>query len=374
MKKILVKFIYLIIRPLGFKGASTYLALNALKKDILNRDIPITTKLWAWRRGFTGSRVYTYGIDESNYKNHIPDLDYYKLHPINDKYSSWIDDKLIMKYILAPFNDFLPKYYFLIEDGELLKLMDCPDDINSDIDGIIELLKRDGNLALKLLSGSLGTGFYRLTYEDNMFYVNTKKVCIDELKALIKKLKGYLVTEYVIAHKSIRKVYDVTPNTLRILMIRDKNKQPQITGSFMRFGTKRSGLLEITSAGTIFTGVDLNSGTLYDPKRFINNKLENLTYHPDTNERLEISLPFWGDITAKIYEISKYLPQLSYLGFDIIINDCGFKIIEINSLSALTFLPYYNPFFENEYCKEFFRRKFNERARKFKRVLKILNN
>lgn len=47
------------------------------------------------------------------------------------------------------------------------------------------------------------------------------------------------------------------------------------------------------------------------------------------------------------------MPQLSYLGFDIIITDDGFKIIEINSLSALTFLAYYNPFLKTNIVKSF---------------------
>jgi hypothetical protein len=374
MKRVLAKLIYLTMRLVGFKGSSASLMIAAFKKDFINRNVPFSTKLWAWKRGFMGSRVYTYGINKSNYRNHIPDFDYYKLHPINGRYSSWIDDKLTMKYILTKFNEYLPKYYFQIGDGEIIKLMDCPNDIEPDIDGVINLLKRDGNLALKLLSGSLGKGFYRLTYKNMVFYVNTNETNISELRNLIKKLKGYIVTEYIIAHKEIREIYDVTPNTLRVLMIRDKNKLPKITGGFMRFGTKSSGLLEITAAGTIFTAIDFKTGITYDPKRFINNNLENLKFHPDTNKIMEIPLPYWGVIKEKVYEISNHIPQLSYLGFDIIITDNGFKIIEINSLSALTFIEYYNPFLKNKYCKDFFTRKFKENPKNFKRVLKTLDN
>jgi hypothetical protein len=372
MKKALIKLIYLIMRLFGFKSSSASLMINALLKDISNKNIPFYTKLWAWKRGFTGFRVYAFGINESNYKSHMPDFGYYKLHPINGHCSKWIDDKLTMKYILAPFNEFLPKYYFQINDGEILRLIDCPNDIKPNVDGIIDILIREGNLALKLLSGSLGKGFYRLSFEKGIFKINTKEASLKEVKELIKKLNGYLISEYVIAHKVIRRVYDVTPNTLRVLMLRDKNKEPKITGSFMRFGTNKSGLLEIATAGTIFTGVNLITGDLYSPMRLVNNKIESLKYHPDTNEKLEISLPNWGIIKEKIYEISNYIPQLSYLGFDIIITDDGFKIVEINSLSALYFLPYYYPFFEDQYSKDFFKRKFNENPKIFKRVLKTL--
>jgi hypothetical protein len=362
------------MRLWGFYGHSASLILEALKKDILNKSIPVSVKLWAWRRGFTGSRVYTYGINESNYRNHMPDFDYYKLHPINGSYSKWIDDKLTMKYILTPFNEFLPRYYFQVEGREIFRLMDCPGDIKSDVDGIIDLLKRDGNLALKPLLGSLGTGFYRLTYENTVFYVNTKEISINELRELIKNLDGYLVTEYIIAHEEIRKIYDVTPNTVRIQLTRDKHKKPKVTGSFMRFGTKISGVLESPTAGGMFVKVDIADGKVSDAYTFSNGLLNKVDFHPDTNQSLTFTVPFWEDMLAKVCQISEYLPQLNWLGFDIIVTNTRFKIIEINSLTATTVLSFYYPFLEDEYCKGFFKRKFNENPKYFKNILKVLEN
>lgn len=228
-------------------------------------------------------------------------------------------------------------------------------------------------MALKLLSGSSGKGFYRLTYKDEIFYVNGVEIDGAGLKELISNLKGYLITEYIIAHEKIRKIYNVTPNTLKILLLRDQNKLPEITGGFMRFGTEQSELFETTAAGTIFTGVNLENGKIFNPMRFTNN-LENLLIHPDTGEELLIMLPNWGKAIGIIYEISECLPQLSYLGFDIIITDLGFKIIEINSLSALTFLPYYSPFFENDYSRRFFLKKFKNNHKLYRKVIDNLSN
>ena len=373
MKKFLARLVYLFMRPLGFKGHSASLAFKSMKKDFLNRNVPITKKLWAWRRGFTGTRVHTYGIDEFNYKNHIPDFDYYKLHPINGKYSRWIDDKLTMKYILSPFNDYLPKYYFQIDDGEILKLMDCPEDVLPDIDGIINLLKRNGNLALKPLSGSLGAGFYKATYKEDVFYVNTKKISLHELKSILSNLNGYLVTEYIVAHDNIRKIYDVTPNTVRVQLIRDKNKESKIIGSFIRFGTEESGVLESPTAGGIIAKVDISDGYVNEAYTILNDRLIKLYCHPNTKQSIELTLPFWDLIKSKIYYISNYLPQLNYLGFDIIITHDSFKIIEINSLTSTTVLPYYYPLLKDEYSKEFFKRKFSDNPNKFKRILKLIN-
>jgi glutathione synthase/RimK-type ligase-like ATP-grasp enzyme len=94
--------------------------------------------------------------------------------------------------------------------------------------------------------------------------------------------------------------------------------------------------------------------------------------HPDTNESLEISLPHWDEIVSKIQDILSYLPQLTYVGFDIVITDQGFNILEINSLTSINGISYYYPYFADEYSREYFINKFSKRPEKFKRVLEQL--
>ncbi|MBP1910297.1 sugar-transfer associated ATP-grasp domain-containing protein [Methanolobus bombayensis] len=375
MKKIIK---YLLKKIMITKGYSPYFASKIPKmviEDLIqNKNVSLQKKIWAYKRGFLSSRTNTYQINELNYRNHIPDFDYYKLHPINGKYSAWIDDKLTMKYIFSPFDEYLPKYYFQLEDNEILRLMDCPLDIDSTTNGILELLKKEGNLALKIISGSLGEGFYKLSYANGTYYINSKVCEMKDIETLFSSLKGYLITEYIKAHDVINKIYDITPNTLRIQVIRDENKKPKIIGSFIRFGTQKSGILETPVAGGIIAGIDLKNGKIYNPNIIINDDLKNIKVHPDTNENLEIIIPKWDDLKSKIEEISSYTPQLTYLGFDIIITNKGFKIIEINSLTSSTVISYYYPLFADEYGKEYFIKKFQEKEEKFRHILKSLKS
>lgn len=374
MKRLIFKVINFFFRFFGFKGNSVSLIMDVILKDFKNKNVPFSIKLWAWRRGFTGSRVYTYEINETNYRYQIPDFDYLKLHPINGRYSSWIDDKLILKYILAPFDEYLPKYYFQIGNNEILRLMNCPANINTDINGIIELLKLNENLVLKPLSGSLGKGFFKITYKNKKLIINTEESSVEKLIEIINESENYLVTEYIISHYKLREIYDVTPNTLRIQLVRDKNKKPIIMGSFIRFGTKKSGVLETPLAGGIFAYVNSANGVVANAYTFDNGMLKEMDIHPDTNEKFNFVIPFWRQMIDKIFDISNYIPQLGYMGFDIIITDDSFKIIEINSLTANTVLPYYYPFLKDDYTKEFFKRKFKENPKRFKRVLSTLRD
>ncbi len=359
------------------KGYSSYFASQIPRMVIddlfQGKNVSLKMKIWAYRRGFLSSKASIYRINETNFKDQLPDFEYHKLHPLNGRYSKWIDDKLSMKYVLSPFNDYLPKYYFQLEENGILRLMDCPDGFSPTTDGILALLRREGNLALKLYSGTRGEGFYRLSYKDDDYFLNAKKTDETSMKSLMSALKGYLITEYIVSHDTIKKIYDMTPNTLRLQAIRNINKKPRIIGSFIRFGTSDSGILETPLAGGVLAGIDINNGKIIEPNIICENDLKRIQYHPDTGETMEIKLPNWDDMVLKINEILDYLPQLTYVGFDIVITNEGFKILEINSLTSIRGISYYYPYFADEYAREYFIGKFRERPHKFRRILKQLN-
>ena len=57
--------------------------------------------------------------------------------------------------------------------------------------------------------------------------------------------------------------------------------------------------------------------------------------HPDSGVLLDGILPNWDLVISQLLAISRYLPQLKWLGFDIAITEDGFRIIEINSHQGL---------------------------------------
>ena len=63
--------------------------------------------------------------------------------------------------------------------------------------------------------------------------------------------------------------------------------------------------------------------------------------HPDTGVPVEGTLPHWEEMKAEIEKICAYLSPLEYLGFDIVITEDGFRILEINTHQDLHKYPYY---------------------------------
>lgn len=355
MKAKLNKILAKIMLP---KGYSTYfgpIMIDKFIKDFrYNKDTSIGEKIWCYKRGFISDKKTMFNLNDENYTNYISDVDYYKIHPINKSASKWIDDKLTTAYMLQGFKQYLPKYYFQLQNKSILKLMDCPLNYNGNIDGIIKLLKSQKELAVKQLLGSLGEGFYKLSYDRGLYYINNKESNYDEIERLINELDNYIITEYLNVHDDLGKIFNITPNTLRIMSIYDENEGPKIIGAFIRFGTSKTGMIEHGYLGGICANINLETGEFYDGRILKNNFMEECNIHPDTNISIKGNVPYWDLIKDKLMEISNYMPQVLYMGWDIVVTNDGFKILEINSHQNIDNIQYYQPLYTNKYNKRFF--------------------
>ena len=114
--------------------------------------------------------------------------------------------------------------------------------------------------------------------------------------------------------------------------------------------------------------VDIRTGNYSNGVTIKNNDLVECKYHPDTQVLLEGILPNWSHICEKIIEISSYIPQVRYMGYDVIITDGGFKIIEINSHPGISYIQYYYPLLTDEASKDFFRQLIEEKKSELKNI------
>ena len=309
---------------------------HSLEEAYRSSDLPKEERKWAYERGFFPWRIRQYGLTEENYRKIISDEDYYYLFPINNKYCCWIDDKLTIRYVLAPFCRFLPAYYYhLMKGRDVMRLMDCPQEYSADVDGLMALLREKKLLAGKKCIGAFGVGFYKLEAESDGFIVNGEKKTESEFEAFLKTLDDYIITEFVEMHPMVKKINPCSVNTIRATVINPHGNDPIFPFAFLRIGTKQSGIVDNVSSGGMVCKIDVETGRFYDGQTLRNHVYENVEYHPDTHERLEGILPNWELVRQKLLEIMRYCPQLKWLGFDIAITEDGFKIIEINSHQQL---------------------------------------
>ena len=328
-----------------------------LRDDFLgNSDATLKQKLWAYRRGFLSQRIRHYGLTSENFKSYLSDLAYWKLHPINGTYSKWIDDKLTMRYILNGYAEYLPKYYFELQNGRVLPLVDCPEHAMAkhSLNTILDLLATCTCLALKPCAGSGGEGFCKLELCGDRLLLNNAEVSEEQLLDFLQGLHEYLVTEVVVAHAEVRKIYPYTANTVRLLVINDQDHGPNIVWASIKFGVKETGILDNVVAGALFCPVTLTNGEFTTAKKYVDGKLVDVERHPDTGVPLQGCLPNWALVKEKIVEIGCRYPQLKLVGYDIILTDPAFRIVEMNSLPELGQMQRFFPVMQNQFLREFF--------------------
>lgn len=313
--------------------------IKIYRDAILNKTVPLNKKIWAYRKGFIARRIDQLGLDSKNISTFLSDYDYMKLAQINGRFVFWIDDKLTTKYVLAKFNDNLPEYYFYLSvknASGISKLMDCPDELRSDTDSILSLLKTKGNLALKTVSGAFGLGFIKIGFKSPTYLINDKEADEMEIRKLLTSLEDYIITEYVEMHEGLKKIYPRSLNTVRLIVINENGNDPFIGIAGIKFGTKRSGFVDNISSGGVNCQIDTETGFfcggfgVSEKKEFVAHIV-----HPDTGVKLEGTIPNWQMVKEGILRICKYISMIEFMGFDVAVTSDGFKIIEINSAPGL---------------------------------------
>jgi hypothetical protein len=371
--KIILFLVEFYLRLIGFHKKRAQEFMPLLYKDWLNTPIPFRQKVWAYRRGFLSSRIELYGLNDNNYREYLSDIDYWRHHPYNNHFAFWINDKLTLKYMLSGLDpDLMPEYYLYVEnDGSYSYLMDAPLNIPKNKDFILNLLYQKKILALKPNAGHGGAGFVKLAIDNNIIYVNNQSIEKDKLNWVVKKLNGYIVTEWISQHHDLDKIYRDTVCTLRIVALKNNRNDHHsqydysIIVSYARFGTKKSGGASNLSSGGVAIPFDFETGKLgntfyrYKNYKFYGDYSMTLYAHPDTGYTIKDDvLPLNEEIKNTVKKICGYLSSLDYFGFDLFITEKGIKVCEINSKPALNYEQVMcGPINKNPAAVNFFTRK-----------------
>lgn len=337
------------LRELGmdFKWAKMF--VKKLADDEKAFSMTNEQKKWAMTKGFFPGRIDLYGLTEENYKDYLPDYNYFMSHPLNHHFKIWVNDKLSLKYVLnsCGCESTMPEYYLYVEnDHTYTYLMDAPAHIKKDKDFIANLLKYKGILAMKPNSGtSGGLGFIKLELRGEQLFENNKAITSERFEEILKNMPNYIVTEYVGQHDDLAKIWGDSECTLRVVMVKDPKVNPtdkstwSCTVSYARFGSVLSGGASNLSSGGVGIGFNFETGKYSDfamrYKKFCPDGNTTLYEHPDTHATWKgAGLPNWEYTKNMILKVCDHVSSLSYLGFDVIITNDGMKLCELNTHPA----------------------------------------
>lgn len=159
-----------------------------------------------------------------------------------------------------------------------------------------------------------------------------KKEKIDK-KALFKELKekgNYILEEKI---NQIGELSDFNPesvNTIRLTTIFDSKRNiVHIIKANIRLGIKGSSIDNL-HAGSIAAHIDVDSGIIYKPGYDKLNQLH--IFHPSSGKQIVgFKIPYWEECKDYIRKAAKLLPDVRYVGWDLVSKgDGSFCLIEAN--------------------------------------------
>ena len=321
--------------------------------------LSVRDSLKAWRQGFMRKTYLLYELDKHDPQMFINDFaQYLKMDRINGAHRAAGVHKVIFSRYVESLGAPCPSIHALIVRGNVYALHEME---ATGLDILFKLVgENPSGIVLKPIIGCEGSGIVFLKCTGRDYEINGKTATKDDVKALIKALDDYLITDFVIQHEYANGLYPRTTNTLRLLTLWDYEKdQPFLAAAVQRIGSSRSYPVDNfkMGAGGLSALVDSETGKLgCGVQRSNTGSLQRYTCHPETDNQIDgVYVPRWRETAADILRFSAMMPYLPLIGWDIVMTPKGYQVIETNPGSGLYVIQvHHQPFLEDKRIKLFF--------------------
>ena len=212
-----------------------------------------------------------------------------------------------------------------------------------DVMEILSLLEDFGQLVLKHTHSSIGDGFHLVEYSGGEFYLDKQKTKKENLLHFVEGLNEYLIQEYIHQADYSERIYPASVNTIRFQCVWDEeSKSFFVARSFHRFGSNGQIVDNVGAGNGLLVYIDTETGVLKNEgverregkKKYFCN--QGPVCHPDSGVRLDgFKIPNYLKIKEEVIKISNRISFLRWIGWDVVVTEDGFRIIEANSLTTL---------------------------------------
>lgn len=299
-------------------------------------------------KGFTVKEILMYGITTSNYDSYLPESIRHKI-TLNTNSGYWpiLHDKLI-------FHDFIkgklptPKLLGTVFRGKVF---------STNIELFNPSISYNRQYVLKPLQGGRGRGIFFVKVQNGRFFLQEEEKSMEQIQTLIKSLDQYGVFVHVKQSIEIANMYPGSTNTIRLISMYDfENEEPFLYSAVLRVGWNESKPFDNFSQGGLVMNIDLNTGELSGWKRKgKEGTIIEGSVHPDTNFIFEgFVIPYWATIKTKVLSFLKEHPFFNYVGWDIMLTDDGFTVIEGNHNPDLDLIQVFGGYLSDKRSKELF--------------------
>ncbi|MFB6130102.1 MAG: sugar-transfer associated ATP-grasp domain-containing protein [Salinigranum sp.] len=295
-------------------------------------SLPLSRRLWLWRRGFTSPCGTLYDFETYGPEAYLSERQRYRLYnAMNGPHRYLIDDKLSQHWMLSDYPENRPTAYGFVDRGRVHGVA------GTEFDGgatpvsewLPGALRDHSRLVLKQLRGMGGKQVLVAAYDDGDGYtLDGDPVTEAELCAEAARLSGYLVTAYVDQHAYADALYPEAANTVRLLTLWDEVAEELHTPiAIHRIGTARSSPVDNWSVGGLSAEIDLETGELGRAAQYpFTGEVSRYGRHPDTGAQIEgASVPHLEAVRSTVERIARENTNIPAIGWDVIVDGSVYR-------------------------------------------------
>lgn len=279
--------------------------------------------------------LYDKKYDYKTILDFIPEtIFYYDIQPRINKGYFLLDDKSVFEEYLKGQGIAYPKTVLKIKRDVIF------DEKSKVIDNskAVELINesKSNTIFFKPSSfGSGGHGIFSASRDREIFLDNNGKT-IDETYIEALRNTDWIVQEKVENSKSISKIYDYCTNSFRILTYFTPKEGAKVIYCILKFGNNKA-ITDNAHTGGVYVRVDTETGVLFDTA--YDENLHEYKEHPYTK------IPFAGekvegikDLVRMAEDLGNKFPDITFVGWDIVLSPEGPVVLEGNSSPGLTII------------------------------------
>jgi hypothetical protein len=328
---------------------------SRLIKQFLKKEI----ELHGWKvsperikyifRGFHSDKKYLYNHGDNGIPlpEYITDFERLRTKFINGLYKEALDNKILFSQVFYSLFRCPINFGYQEADGlftplepELMHLRE------KKLEDVLEYMP--ARFVMKLVGGGGGKDIYIIERRGDGILINGER---GDHRRLHRYINGrrFLMMEYISQGKYANKLYPRSVNTVRVVTAFDENG-PWVAFAIQRIGRNESAPTDNFNQGGICSQVDLETGVIGESLYYMgDSRPKAFQNHPDTGATIiGQEVPHWHEIKETLAHAVSQYPAFQYVGWDVVVHDDGFMVLEGNSYPGVQVLQLHEPMLNNK--------------------------
>jgi hypothetical protein len=331
--------------------------LRGIREEAMSRTgLPLRHRLRALRLGLRSGNAALYQLDEGCPSRYVPDYAYaWRCYAMNGFLNPIVGNKLVVSQILAANGISCPYVFGVVSKGSPLPLGSTAAGAGASL--LLQWTESERPVVFRPHWSGAGEGVFFLRRAHREWFINGRAAPEADVLKLIEGLDRYIATAFVDQATYARDIYPETSNTLRVLALTDA-EGPFVASVVHRFGTTRSFPIDNfhQGRGGICASVDAAAQRLGKAVSLDKNKRREWHgTHPQTGAPIEgVPIPGLSLGLEGVLAAMRCFPEAVCVGWDLLMTDGGFSILEANAPPGLAVSQAHAPLLADPRTARFF--------------------